>query len=308
MLIRTILQSARKLVSLAQFSRSQTVRSLHTIASRTQSSFVKSITISPGKKEYYLDLLKPWVPGATIYRKDLYAVQSALIRCTYAIPTGRLYMRLLRELFESFTEQAVRHPSTKQPSVQLSDAMLTDIQWWRERLSSPLPSTPGSESITASSFFTDNSQPRIFVDASNWGIGLIVNDRWFAWRFVSGWATDGRDSLWAEMIAILLAKLYIASNLPAISAARLGHILVHSDSLLAIDIFKAGRSSSTQLCAVVERTAKLSDPNGIQLRLEHISGKENPADVPSRGYIRDLPKLTDMPALPDFLEGYLIPM
>jgi len=223
--IRNIVLSARKHVSLTHSPQSQPIRVPHTTACKTRFSLVKSVTIPPGTKEYYLDLLKPWIPGATIYRKDCYAVQGALLRCTYAIPTGRLYMRSLHELATSFAAKAVRNPSKEQPSVQLSHTALLDIQWWREWLSSPSPSAPGSEGVSAGNFFTDNCQPRIFVDASSWGIGLIVNDHWFAWQFAQGWDTDGRDIHWAEMVAIELALRYIASSqqFEVFPATRLAH-------------------------------------------------------------------------------------
>lgn len=39
----------------------------------------------------------------------------------------------------------------------------------------------------------------------SWGIGLVLNDKWLAWRLKEGWRCEGRDIGWGEMVAVDLA-------------------------------------------------------------------------------------------------------
>ena len=119
----------------------------------------------------------------------------------------------------------------------------------------------------------------IYVDAStSWGIGLIVNGRWLAWRLAPGWKSDGRDIGWAEMAAVLLALLYLKAD-----GVRDARVLIHSDNQGVIGALKAGCSRSVQQNRILKTIVSELILDGLWPELEYVNTKDNPADAPSRG-------------------------
>ena len=67
-----------------------------------------------------------------------------------------------------------------------------DLFWWHEKLSLPLISFPIPGPLPIHDFAA-------FSDASSGvGIGIVIQDHWFAWDLLQGWKTDERDIGWAE--------------------------------------------------------------------------------------------------------------
>ena len=53
------------------------------------------------------------------------------------------------------------------------------------------------------------SPVEFWVDASSsWGVGLVFDGTWDAWKFSPGWDSDGRYIGWAEIVAIELGLLF----------------------------------------------------------------------------------------------------
>ncbi|KAE8183658.1 hypothetical protein CF328_g8112 [Tilletia controversa] len=93
----------------------------------------------------------------------------------------------------------------------------------------------------------------IYVDASTeWGVGILVGERWAAWRLQPGWEADASGILWAEAIALefgILAALALGAE---------GHsVLVHGDNQGVIGSFRRGRSRGRQANSVLKRILKL---------------------------------------------------
>ncbi|KAG6887565.1 hypothetical protein C0992_011788 [Termitomyces sp. T32_za158] len=90
---------------------------------------------------------------------------------------------------------------------------LVTFEWKPRPLSSfPCnPSTPIGTGNQVETIEVGENVPEIFVDSSGWGIGFVHNDRCMAWKLTPGWNADGRDNNWAEMVAVELGLLVIAS-------------------------------------------------------------------------------------------------
>jgi hypothetical protein len=116
------------------------------------------------------------------------------------------------------------------------------------------------------------------VDASRYGIGVVLDGKWLAWKFV-GYpkGPDGRvNSFWAELTA---AEMGVRTLL----AANYGYLPVtlRSDNLPVVEALKARESK--KFSRIVQAISALCDEVGLHLRPDWVCSKENPADKPSRG-------------------------
>ena len=79
-------------------------------------------------------------------------------------------------------------------------SVIESAKWWRLVLSSP----GGSRSLIP----RRSMDPDMWVDASSsWGIGIVVGERWSAWRLLLGWHGADREIRWAESVALELAVI-----------------------------------------------------------------------------------------------------
>lgn len=122
---------------------------------------------------------------------------------------------------------------------------------------------------------------RIFVDAStSWGVGILINDKWAAWRFLPSALSQTRGIGWAEMIAVELAVSLLCSVHPLRS-----HFLIHSDNqgvIGAIDSsFSRGATQNASLCCL---SSTLLNHESF-LSTSYIRSSSNPADPISRGIL-----------------------
>jgi hypothetical protein len=104
-------------------------------------------------------------------------------------------------------------------------------------LPSPLISNGGSTPYTIDPLFVTShqsiplqTQTSIWVDAStDWGLGLLINGRWDAWRVINDWKGDCCNIGWLEAIIIEFLVSVLIS---------LGHhdssFLIHSDFIVII--------------------------------------------------------------------------
>lgn len=149
---------------------------------------------------------------------------------------------------------------------------LQDAKWWLSRLSldfcgRTIQVIPPEEDI------------QLFVDASSsWGIGLVVGERWRAWRLAEDWKSEGRDIGWAEMVAVELAVRWLA---------ELGfqgrHVLIRSDNAGVVGALKAGFSRSTQQNRVLQRIVEKLLEEQFWVSTIWVASADNLADGPSRG-------------------------
>ena len=150
--------------------------------------------------------------------------------------------------------------------------MLTDLRWWHVELSKP-------------SFYRD-LHPRgeiqdlgLFVDAStSWGIGIVIENRWAAFKLVAGWKTEGMDICWLVTLALELL-VYFLQAMDIWDA----HILIHSDNQGAIGALEKGHSPNHHINLSVCRIYSILIPRFITHHLKYVPSEDNPADPISRG-------------------------
>jgi hypothetical protein len=121
------------------------------------------------------------------------------------------------------------------------------------------------------------------VDAStSWGIGLILNGRWLAWKFKDNWESEGQEIGWGEMVAIELALRTLI-----IRKFTNCHIVIQSDNQGIIGALKAGHLHGTQQNLTLHEIIKLIQNNSLWISTVWISTSENPADGPFCGIFPD---------------------
>ena len=168
--------------------------------------------------------------------------------------------------------------------------------------------------------FLIHSIPTIFVDASGYGIGLVMPDgRWLAWVFNIGHpripiAPDKQIVMsWAELVAVELGILTLIA-----AGHRNTRILVRSDndgvvSALMRRTWTNNYGLNTilgRILSLCNRPAKIpgqgKSPNNLDLSVKWVRSQDNPADGPSRGiYPSKELMLKDHPIIPEYLVGLL---
>ncbi|KIJ07705.1 hypothetical protein PAXINDRAFT_158345 [Paxillus involutus ATCC 200175] len=176
----------------------------------------KTVSIPLTKRQKYLDRMKDWTVSTSVSLKECQSVIGCLQHCTLVLSIGRSHLPSLYRLSSSFKDPSksfIRH--------RIPSPALADITWWRETLSADWVWLLGPISTPS-----DPLPNSIFVDAStSFGIGLLLDGRWLAWRLLDGWNTDGCDISWAEMVAIDLGLRTLIH-----SGFKDCHLLFHSDN------------------------------------------------------------------------------
>ena len=227
----------------------------------------KSVQIPEAKKLRYLAKLEPWSTTQKFSRKEVESVLGTLVHCSLAVPDGRSRLPSISRFAASFN--FLSSPFVRRSP---SHGVMTDIDWWRSRLSanfcgSILSKPPPSSPI------------EFWVDASSsWGVGIVFDSMWDAWKFLPGWDTDGRNIGWAEIIAIELGLLFAIHN----GHSNI-HFLIKSDNQGVIHAVEGGRSKSFQQNRVLQRITSLLAHNHLWISSLYVTSSDNLADRPSRG-------------------------
>lgn len=252
----------------------------------------KDVQLPEKKKEKYRAKLEPFLTkGSMMTRKEIDSLAGTLNHVCLVSVEGRSRMPSLYKMRASFKEDTppfVKHT--------VSATLAEDLKWWHETLGKEFV---GLKCTVPKPVREDVS---IMVDAStSWGIGLVLNGRWLAWKLKEGWKSEGRDIGWGEMVAIELA-------IRTLKAAGFSgsHIRLLSDNQGVIGGLRAGRSRGKQQNAILRRIVSLMQDYDIWLTIEYVATKENIADAPSRGeFGRKKDLLQYPPKVPRHLKPYL---
>lgn len=154
----------------------------------------------------------------------------------------------------------------------------------------------------------------IYVDASAWGIGFVMDGQWLAWKFSDDRQTAKLlDINWAEMLAVELG-LWTTIHWATWQARKGGQqvslsILVRSDNAGVVKAIEKQHSSHPFQQEVLLRILDLMEEYDIQLSMKWIASMENPADNPSRGVPGlNATLLSYVPPVPQHLADLLIPI
>lgn len=247
----------------------------------------KRVALPDTKKEKYLQALLEWQQRETHSLEDTRKLYGKLLYTCHVIPRGRAYLTKLEKMMATFHERPFtpRHPPRSLPE---------DLTWWRNTLSQPSLSreVPGNRPITDVRGFSDAS--------SKVGIGIVIGDRWRAWRLLPGWKEEGRDIGWAEAIGMeLLTRTILNANAPP-------GIQVFGDNTGVVEGWWSGRSRNTQTNRVFKRIHELLEERDTILTTRYVNTAKNPADDPSRGTFPPRHLLLPPISLPEEVKPFLV--
>jgi hypothetical protein len=119
----------------------------------------------------------------------------------------------------------------------------------------------------------------MWVDAStSWGIGVIVEGKWLAWRLLDNWKGPGRDIGWLEGVAVELAVLVLEAK-----GIRCVDVLLRSDNQGVIGAFAKGRGRNFMVNFSIRRTDVILVDLNVSLSFQYVDSESNLADPISRG-------------------------
>ena len=250
----------------------------------------KTVQIPDDKKSRYLEKLQPWTHGRKFSKKDAESVLGTLVHCSLAVPDGRSRLPSISRFTSSFN-----HLSSAYARKLPNKSVLSDIEWWRAQLSTSFCGSNLSKppAISPIGFWVDAS--------SSWGIGVVFNGQWDFWKFRPGWAKDGRNIGWAEMISIELGLLVAIHQ-----GFSDTHFVVNSDNQGVIHAIEGGKSRSPEQNTVLQRITSLLAQYRIWISSNYVPSVDNLADLPSRGlpvpgYTRSVSSFTVPLSLSPFL-------
>jgi hypothetical protein len=204
---------------------------------------------------------------------------------------------------KTFFRTALRTAPKKQTPEQRYALAVLDSASVRSRRSSTfsLPSIvypPSQLSQSSSSLYP----LKIFVDASDHGIGFILNDRWLAWTFTPNIPRGSNKKIimsWAELIAVELGILTLLAG-----GYRDIQVLVKSDNLGVVWALRKKKwKPKYDLHIILARILRLCEEALLELKAEWVWGKKNLADGPSRGQYPPADLMLDYtPRIPQHLE------
>lgn len=229
----------------------------------------RTVEIPPSKKDKYLSRLQPWAHKAAFTLRQAQELAGALNHCSLVISQGRSHMHHLNRFIASFSSST--NPFVKH---SVNFHLSSEIIWWKSQLALPfvgrnvlVPPPP----ISA----------QIYIDAStSWGIGLLIDGNWLAWKFAANALSDGRDIGWGEMVAVELAVSTLSLLFPSHS-----HFLINSDNQGVIGAINSGHSCGFHQNTSLSRfcTELLHHDNFISAK--YINTTINPADPILRGLL-----------------------
>jgi hypothetical protein len=166
---------------------------------------------------------------------------------------------------------------------------------------SRLPDLPLSSLPPSPRTSTSPTQIEIFVDASCWGIGFVMEDYWLTWKLKPGWNSSGRDISWSEMLAVELGvRALISSDLSPAS------VTIRSDNSGVVQALRTGRSKHAQQLEILRNIFYLTDQHGIEMKPVWVPSEDNYADRYSRGEVGPKPLMfPGVPIIPPYLEAFV---
>jgi hypothetical protein len=254
----------------------------------------KEVRIPEKKRTDFLSLLVTSSASPSVTLPTLRTIVGKLSHFSLIVPLGRSNMRGLWSLQTAMSEKA--HPNAAWP---WTTRQRQDLNWWLNTLSQP---NVGMFLCTQESPSTDFN---LFCDAStSWGIGIVINGLWDAFKFTEGWNTSTitpRDIGWGEFAAVEIVVHFVLKHYNLHDT----HLLIHTDNQGVVGAWANRSSRNPASNDVLGRTLSALLARRCWLTLTYIKSAENPADRPSRG----LPALNasrhTFPGFPHDLAGLM---
>lgn len=229
----------------------------------------KTVQIPASKKDKYIARCRSFLAASKQSLKSSQQLLGTLNHCCLAIRFARTHIHALRSFVAKF-------PVNSSPFIThtVPASIRNEIHWWSATL---------SQEFVGSTIATPPAPLNIdiFVDAStSWGIGVLINGKWAAWRFSSDALQHGRAIGWAEMVAVELAVSVLCSVYPKHS-----HFLIHSDNQGVIGAIESGSSRGPSQNASLSRICSKLLLHDSFLSTKYIASSSNPSDSLSRGIL-----------------------
>lgn len=221
------------------------------------------VALPEEKRKHCLKTVETFLDDAsagTITLKDTRSITGTLSHASFVCPWGRSYLASLHVLITAFRN------SPTPP--EISEQLVPDLQWWRDTL---------QQETCGSLVPRDTHNLDVWVDASTWGIGIIIGGRSAAWKLAADWEADGRDIGWAEMVALELACMYLTKDHKDVT------IIVHCDNTGVIGAWSKGWSRNFHVNFAIRRAVYVCMSPNLGILPEYVESKYNKADRLSRG-------------------------
>lgn len=227
----------------------------------------RSVTLTDKAKKSYLERVERLLAEKTASLEQINELRGQLIWCCSVIIDGKGYTRsFVKEL-----EIRKGIPQTRQ--IRLEERTIIDLQWWRSALQDCTPRILQFQKPISDKW-------NVYVDASGWGCGVVINGCWDRWQLRDGWETNGRNIAWAEGVAIQLG-IHILFRHYDLSPGT--HVKIFSDNQGFTGGYNKGNSRNIFQNDVIVDIRRMLKERGCELTLEYIHTSQNPADKPSRG-------------------------
>jgi hypothetical protein len=197
--------------------------------------------------------------------RDIEKIHGSFCHIAFMHLDGRSRLPSLSNFAASFhgDEFITRRPSR---------SMITNLSWWLEKLSQP-------HVVQSLHSYGPLQDLGIYVDTStSWGIGIIIGDKWAAFRLSPSWKIPGRDICWLETVAIELLIYLLEAK-----AFRETHLLLHSDNQGTIGAFEKGCSGNIHINLAICHTHLVLMDLSIITQTTYVESHANLADPISHG-------------------------
>lgn len=229
----------------------------------------RTVQLPESKKMKFTKRCTTWLSEPKRTLRSAQILLGSLNHCCLIQRSARTRLFHLRSFVAKFPPAASHFLSLSIP-----DALRADLLWWTSALSqeffgcsvaSPPPILPLD----------------IFVDAStSWGIGIIINGKWAAFKISLDAFSSTHSIGWAEMVAVELAVSLLCAAHP-----RNSHFLIHSDNQGVIGAIDSSFSRGATQNASLSRLCSTLLNHDCFLSTAYIRSADNPADPLSRGIL-----------------------
>jgi hypothetical protein len=255
------------------------------------------VSLSPHKISKYLLAIHKWRLREVHVLQDVRALYGKLLHACEVAKHGRAYLTSLENMLRLCgTQPHLPH----RPSKGINE----DLDWWSNLLQNGRASRPIYPP-------TPYHNPQAYSDASSSiGIGIVIGERWRAWRLIPGWETRNgqRDIGWAEAIGFELLVCTLAT-LPTLGSL----LTIYGDNTGVVEGWWKGRSRNREVNTVFRRIHEFIGhvPRRFAIHTTYVASEQNPADGPSRGIYPPfellLPPIDIPPAIRDFIIDATLP-
>ena len=229
----------------------------------------RTVALSSAKIDKYTRAIDDWLTRPRHNLKHVQELYGKLLHAASILQRGRAYLTGLESMLTTCGKRPfVPH----QPDKGINE----DLRWWADKISTGAV----VRSISTPPLFLD---PQAYSDASSGiGVGIVIGQRWRAWRLRSDWSTfrGARDIGWAEAIGFELLVHYLDANL-----VEPQHLVVYGDNTSVIESWRVGRHRNRAINEIFKHLHSLLEisDNVHSVTPRYIPSADNPADGPSRG-------------------------